>query len=681
MAVCVASCAQAAAKTCYVDAANGNDEWNGLSEVSNGVDEATGLVNGPRRTLVKALELAVSGDTVLALPGVYSNGVNEAHSARAFVETGVSLISRDGRDKTFIVGQTSPTPLRCLVINKRGFCAGFTLTGGKAPEDSNGGGASGISSVYGTIADCIVTNCVANRGGGGYQVNAINSIFTDCTSDQPGSVLYASKAWNCIFRGNSGTQKVRTCSIWNCTVWQNDSVYESSCYNCLILGSDAGSVKAYTTFFAGTEGAGSTWDDACHGSYLSNMGIDAHSMPFKASNLGIGAATVDYYDNCTDYPTTPAAIAAYKDKDAYGRPRKVDGRLDLGAVTYLNDRYVDATLGSDANDGLLPDRPKATLAAVLSESQSGDTVHAAAGVYAEGKTDDTNLGPSRAVVPAGVRLLADEGPEKTLIVGEKANTETGCGEGAVRGVRLFSGSILEGFTVTGGRTIDGAAGNNANGGGIYGTISGSLAVNCIVTNNVAGYRGNEVSYGTYVRCYLKDKDVKASDNYIAYNDLTLINCYVCKDDGDAAGSCSHSLKAYNTTFVNAYPSGTENKPTKAYNCLILNAKCGSAAIYRCLGNVPSTSPSFDDGSDLTRTDLTRRFDWATARPTRPTSGLVGTGNDAYYVQATNGLPVAFQPYLGLDYCGGNRLMGEHIDIGAGEYQYDAVLPGLMLLFR
>ena len=182
--------------------------------------------------------------------------------------------------------------------------------------------------------------------------------------------------------------------------------------------------------------------------------------------------------------------------------------LDKSGITvsaiYSGDWYVDDD-GDDKNTGYLPTCPKKTLAAAMRNVLSGDTVHAAAGTYDEGYMTASATkcydGRSRVKIPSGVTLVADEGKEKTLIVGAPDTTQSGdeyqMGTNAVRCVYLSANSRVKDFTITGGYTWgkgDGTSsersnnGSNWSGGGIYGDVSG-IVDGCIVSNNWACYGG------------------------------------------------------------------------------------------------------------------------------------------------------------------------------------------------
>ena len=216
--------------------------------------------------------------------------------------------------------------------------------------------------------------------------------------------------------------------------------------------------------------------------------------------------TVDGVTNLFDEATLPAIVS----------PSAQGSGI---AALYTTDWYVDGENGDDGKDGFTSGGAKRTLAAILAVDglASGDTVHAAAGTYDEGVMTYTEEQPmrSRAIVPAGVTLLGDEGSENTFIIGA-ADTEGeanlyGCGSDAVRCVALHDNASLTGFTLTGGHTdcighgTDAGKSNKNNlGGGVSSvgandTASTRRVTECVISNNVA-WRGGGAQKVSLRRC-------------------------------------------------------------------------------------------------------------------------------------------------------------------------------------
>ena len=193
------------------------------------------------------------------------------------------------------------------------------------------------------------------------------------------------------------------------------------------------------------------------------------------------------------------------------------------AVTVVYDEsptewYVDPVKGDDTeNYGRHPENPMKTLKAAARRATSGQTIHAAAGTYAEGVMGSTSgtAGFCRVVVPEGVALVADEGAEKTFIVGAKASPEdawlalSGCGTNAVRGAYLGKNATLRGFTLTGGYGycyINNKSELTGEYGGAIQSANASLTkdnvariYDCIISNNYAWGAGG-AHCGVFTRC-------------------------------------------------------------------------------------------------------------------------------------------------------------------------------------
>ena len=238
----------------------------------------------------------------------------------------------------------------------------------------------------------------------------------------------------------------------------------------------------------------------------------------------------------------------------------LQGSLSLACAAALtfslragNDYYVDAVNGNDLWDGstaAIPSveqqrletvpGPRKTLAGAMAIEglTSGDTVHAAPGVYNEGGMENA-AGSNRVIVAAGVLLVADQGAAVTTIEGKISAAEgnvNGCAADSMRAVYMNSGSVVKGFTVTKGRPNP-SSGNSGNGGGVY----YGLAVECVFSNNVASYRGNAASNACLLRCRIGSDP---AGSYACYAGVYLIDCIY--DSPLVTYSYSH---AFNTTLL------------------------------------------------------------------------------------------------------------------------------------
>ena len=124
--------------------------------------------------------------------------------------------------------------------------------------------------------------------------------------------------------------------------------------------------------------------------------------------------------------------------------------------------HVDAENGNDATgNGFTADTAKKTLAGIFTDCAviAGDIVYAHPGTYSNGvmRLTENSAVASRAIVPADVTLKALGTPDETVILGAASDSEfaNGYGQGtnAVRCVAMRAGAVVDGFTLTGGRTI------------------------------------------------------------------------------------------------------------------------------------------------------------------------------------------------------------------------------------
>ena len=346
--------------------------------------EPDGTEAAPYASLRAALEAVPSGAfaTVYVKAGVYDNGTMTQtrrfgnvgstaykHAARAVVPANVQVIGA-GADRTFIVGADDPSadaankgcgPLavRCVALAKGVRLTGFTLMGGRTAvgtadvnndDDFHGGGVlaecSSAESELAVVTDCVISNCVARRGGGGF-FGVYNRVrFLDNSIIQSGNGPAARGNGNktcflanCLVDRNEGWATVYSSELVNCTFGADNTqggdkdgstaiVDAPSVTNCLILGMK--DVRARTAFhgcvfsqktaalIAKNSPAGS--DASCLVS--SDLAVDEGLAPVIGANAAVDAADGDAYD-----------AATWGDRDVYGSPRQVNGRrLDVGAV-------------------------------------------------------------------------------------------------------------------------------------------------------------------------------------------------------------------------------------------------------------------------------------------------------------------------------------------------------------
>lgn len=440
---------------------------------ADGDDANAGSSAAPKKTLKGVLQYAVAGDTVHVAAGTYATetmtqtkhfgNVGSAaytHKARAVVPANVQVIGA-GADRTFIVGEDDPSAdaankgcgpaaVRCVALAKGARISGFTLTGGRtdvgtdtanSDDDFHGGGVlaeySTTESELALVTDCIISNCVARRGGGGFYGVYNRVRFLDNSIIQGGNGPAArgngSKTCilaNCLVDRNEGWATVYSSELVNCTFGADNMqggnkdgstaiVDAPSVTNCLILGLK--DVRARTAFhgcvfsqktaelIAKNSPAGS--DASCL--VTSDLAVDANLSLVIGANAAVDAADGDAY-----------GAEKWGGLDVYGNPRVMNGnRLDVGAVeadwrpTYskkIGKRFsvtaVDPTVELVADGVKIP--AGASLAATVGRADRANGAYVLKATVEDGATCAvTRDGDAAAPLTAGanaVRYVTDE---------------------------------------------------------------------------------------------------------------------------------------------------------------------------------------------------------------------------------------------------------------------------------
>ena len=356
----------------------------------------------------------------------------------------------------------------------------------------------------------------------------------------------------------------------------------------------------------------------------------------------------------------------------------------LVAAFYSNDWYVNAdpNIGDDTKTGFTAATPKRTLTAALANAISGDTVHAAAGTYAEGSRIPNGCTvAARAHVPAGV-TLEGTGADETFIVGGNATTSPdafGLGSDAVRCVYLEKGACVKGFTLTGGRTNSGWSDTNAasidwHGAGVCGALPSEIKVpapaadvaairveDCIVSNCTATC-GGAGYYVTFVRSRLfKCRAQRGS----ATERCGLVNTIVDEmDSSGGSGLCvNNSYPIVNVTIGPNIRRDSDGNGSALYyqselfpveygvaNSVILGSVTWATALTNCVFTSGTVTDAMVNTRKLTAVQIAIDAEY---RPDRATSALVDQGAAAVDFGET-------------DVYGGQRVYNGTVDIGAVE---------------
>lgn len=213
----------------YVDAENGNDDNTGWT------------ADAAKKTLAAAMRLAWSGDTVHALPGVYSEGEMVQDNptltsvtkdtkpglvlaSRVVVQTNVTLVAEGAAEETVIEGRDADpsselgyvgygrlglSGLRAVFLNLDSVVKGFTIRYGRTDftneqDDNNfGGGVLGRSEYKRChVEDCVITECGGYRGASAYYATCRRCRFLNNASMGNSAIGRYVALYDCYASGN-----------------------------------------------------------------------------------------------------------------------------------------------------------------------------------------------------------------------------------------------------------------------------------------------------------------------------------------------------------------------------------------------------------------------------------------------------------------------------------------------
>ncbi len=691
----------------------------------DGNDSSAGTEAAPYRTLQKAHDSSSHYGVVFAKRGMYAEGSNGGAADsdnvkttlnRLYIDKRVYLTSVDGAENTIIKGERATGAgtydgcgsgaMRCVQAwnNINACVCGFTLTGGATDANpiaqqlvksgdniqrGNFGGSAAQGHTWSSdkdtlhLVDCIISNNVSYFGTV-YSVVAKNCVFADNrivsqdssgtnVSNAVGAMGTVSKFFGCLAYAN-GTSKSWISAPHAC-------LYDSTLVGPGSVAGSGSSLFTRNTAFVGVTlppnaapAFSSTRDDfadSANGDY----------RPVPGSRL-LSDARSDVYGDSSNYVrfgTTSMDGLDYTPESGLGL---VVGAY-RGASTYPDTRtdwYVDATKANDSGDGRTPATAKKTLAAVMALVRRGDTVHAAPGTYEEGEmtnrvslinsaeTTSGNLIGSRVVIPYGVSLVADEGPDVTFIKGRLGSEDYGLGVQALRGVYMEEDTLLEGFTVMTCATRSGGGVHEYNCGACVAAPKANVARPAVIRNcRLTGGRarsGAAAFGGVLERCRLDSLSL-SSDGYTYY--AKLLNCLVV--EGSSGGHRSvlrNYYGVYNSTIYLDFESGDPDftpavTGAPIENSIIYYAKLGTASTIKNAKNciIKSVSNLTIDSSctgTISAGTLSSLLDTTTYRPVAG-SAAIDAGDMALF----NANPSA------LDCGGGQRVYSGTVDIGAYEY--------------
>ncbi len=254
-------------------------------------------VPGDEATIQAAIDVAVTGDTVLVMDGTYTGAGNRDID---FGGKGVTLVSQHGADTCVIDCQGFPgNDFRGFYLHgsytSSAVIYGLTVTGGYISDDPEGGGAilvSGDGSAV-DIRECrFLSNYTAFDGG------AIRVIGADCRVDIRDNFFSFNSADNdggALSISSSGTEQPR---VFSCDFQENTAAGDGGGINFL------GNVGLFHCRITGNSAmnGGGVFIDAESGSVMGNCVISDNQAVQKGGGAGLSgglSGTPVSIQNCT----------------------------------------------------------------------------------------------------------------------------------------------------------------------------------------------------------------------------------------------------------------------------------------------------------------------------------------------------------------------------------------------
>jgi hypothetical protein len=254
----------------------------------------------------------------------------------------------------------------------------------------------------------------------------------------------------------------------------------------------------------------------------------------------------------------------------------------------------------------------------------GEFVLATNGSYNSGGRSGSDGLTNRVTVSTAVFASSVNGPDFTVIEG--AWDVTTNGQNAIRCVWLSDGATLNGFTLRNGATHAGTSGlSDTLGGGLFASSANAQVLNCVLSNNAAGFGGGGCYFASLANCKLLANECGkfggGAENSTLRNCLvsgntagvqgggaysaTMLNCTVTRNwagsygGGVSGGVVENSIVYNNTVFIfppNWSTANYFNLPTFAYSC--------TAPPVSGTGNI-SSDPQLLDGIHIATTSPCR----------------------------------------------------------------------------
>ena len=539
----------------YVDAAGGSD-------ANGGHEEGDAL-----KTIQKAIDLAGENEVVCVMPGVYAPISTSDKRIRIIGVQGAGHTVIDA-SLEWAGGMTN----RCATLGT----TTNTVLSGMALVNGNAGNGYGGGAYYGTLEDCVVSNCTAYCGGG-----TAYTRLKRCVVQANSAISYGGGTYYGLSES--------TLVVENMTAGRGGGTYYGTHVNATISANTAGLVPGgcmYGTLrnsisYGNTASSGSAsyynvTNATCVYScvYPSQSGTQNIASDPKFMNAAAGDYSLQISSPCVNRGWNFLAV---DELDLAGNARYRGARTDMGAYECQSGTrhngttvlHVAADSGSDLNDGLSWDTPFKTLQAAIDASCPGMRISVTNGTYA----------PITGTLNKAIRIESVNGAGVTVIDG---NSTMRC---ALLGTGTSDrATVLSGFTLTNGYV------NGENGGGVkYGTLEDCVITGCRSVGTIAVFGGGS-SDTDASRCMYLGNSTR-NNGGAAYRGL-LKDCTFANNSseiwGGGTGWATASNCVYYGNSANAYDGGAVCSGT-LYNCVVTNNTAArtaggttGATLYNCL---------------------------------------------------------------------------------------------------
>lgn len=279
-------------RTWYVNAATGSDSNSGFS------------ASAAKATIQAAVDASNDGDVILVAPGTYSpiETDNKAITVKSQAGAQRTIIDAAGVRRCVVLANGNDS--RWASDRWRTRLIGFTLVGGR---DTNfGRGEDGAAVCAGTIENCVIKNCVAERSIV-FASELYGCLIVQNNAQSGYGVLMHGDARNCTIVGNTGRvawdNGLKNCIAVNGGIYKSFGEPEGCHYCCLDSerAPEQGNFVADIKFIDAAKGdyrlaAGSPCIDAGNNSYVT-------AQSDLVGNIRIANGTVDI--GCYEYGSSP----------------------------------------------------------------------------------------------------------------------------------------------------------------------------------------------------------------------------------------------------------------------------------------------------------------------------------------------------------------------------------------